>query len=77
MTPIETIKNELDNHIKELDEYEHYRGDLTNYKDEEETPISDLIRNADFESIDFNIGFEQGYIRGLEVAISLLTNTTK
>lgn len=77
MTPIETIQNELDNHINELNEdCSHYKDELTNYDEDNTELVSNLIKDADLESIDFNIGHEQGYIRGLEVALSLLTTNT-
>lgn len=72
MTPIQIIQKELDTYIKTLNEFEHYRSDLTNYEDDTETPISELIENADFDTPEFNIGFDQGYMRGLEVVLNLL-----
>lgn len=86
MTPTKLIQKELDNYIDTLnlteddgeEVYSQYRDELSDTPEDDDTPISDLIRNADLESIDFNIGFEQGYMRGLEVALSLLTiNKTK
>lgn len=83
---IKLIQKELNNYIIDLnakDEngeeiYSHYRSELDFLDNDTETSISDLIKDADIESTDFNIGFEQGYMRGLEVAINLLTtNQTK
>lgn len=73
----ELIKKELQDHIDTLNEkdeegdevYSQYRSELEYQADEEET-IAELIKNADIDSVDFNIGFEQGYMRGLEVALS-------
>lgn len=73
------IQEELDNHIFELNRkeddgeevYSHYRTECFDYlASDDETPISDLIKDADIESTDFNIGHEQGFMRGLEVALS-------
>jgi hypothetical protein len=66
------IQEELDNHIQELNEDGlSYKIELTNDDEDNTELVSDLIRDADLENIDFNIGFEQGYMRGLEVALSL------
>lgn len=80
MTPTQLIQKELDDHINNLNEkdengevYSHYRSELDWNDSQPETPISDLVKDADLESPDFNIGFEQGYMRGIEQALSLLT----
>lgn len=79
MTPTQLIQKEIDEsiaHLNELDTdgeevYSHYRDELQ-YKEDKSETIADLIQNADLDNTDFNIGFEQGYLRGLEVALSLL-----
>jgi hypothetical protein len=66
------IQKELDEHIKTLNEdYLQYKIELTNGDEDNMELVSDLVRDADIDSIEFNIGFEQGYMRGLEVALSL------
>ena len=79
MTNKELIQKEIDEaiaHLNEKDEegdevYSHYRAELEYQADDEET-IAELIKNADIDSTDFNIGFEQGYMRGPEVALSVI-----
>lgn len=75
----ELIQKEIQNHFDTLNEKDEegdevfatYRSELEYQADEEET-IAELIASADIDSIDFNIGFEQGYLRGLEVALSVI-----
>lgn len=72
------IQEELDDHITTLNEkdeegdemFSYYRSELEYGADESEETIADLVENADIDSVDFNIGFEQGYMRGLQVALS-------
>jgi len=72
------IQKELQDHIDTLNEkdeegeetYSQYRFTLDYNDDQQEETIAELIENADIDSVDFNIGFEQGYMRGLEVALS-------
>jgi len=63
------IQKELKDHIKSLntDFKDQYGEELNVQKGEK---VSDAIDFADIDSIDFNIGFEQGFMRGLEVALS-------
>lgn len=85
MTPQELIQKELDEAIATLNErdedgdevFSNYRAELdyNGYKDEES--IDELIAGADLDSTDFNIGFEQGYLRGLEVALSTLKHNNQ
>lgn len=77
MTNKELIQKEIKDHIDTLNEkdeegeetYEHYKVELCGDPDD---MISELIRDADIDSTEFNIGFEQGYLRGLEVALSVI-----
>ncbi len=65
------IQQELDDHITTLnEEYSHYKDELTNGDENNTQTVAELVRNADIDDIKFNIGFEQGYMRGLEVALS-------
>lgn len=62
------IEKEIADHRLSLEEYEQYRDSIA--PDSTES-IATLIEECDFESDDFNIGFEQGYIRGMENLLSL------
>lgn len=78
------IQKELDDHIETLNEVEedgdgekyevfsHYRADLDYNDNQKDESIAELVRDADIDSTEFNIGFEQGYLRGLEVALSVV-----
>lgn len=67
----DAIKKELEEHKQTLnEEYLHYKDELTNGDENNTQTVAELIRDADIDSIEFNIGFEQGYMRGLEVALS-------
>jgi hypothetical protein len=68
MLTTKQIEKELKDHRKSLKEYEHYRDSIA---PDSKEPIATLIEDCDFESDDFNIGFEQGYIRGMENLLSL------
>lgn len=69
------IQKEIDEHITTLnEEYIHYKDELTNGDEDNISTVAELIRDADIDSIEFNIGFEQGYMRGLEVALSHCNN---
>ena len=57
------IKRNIQAHKDSLEEYPHYRDELGGSKEDK---IADLIENCDWESEDFNVGFEQGFIRGME-----------
>lgn len=78
----EKIQKEIDEYIEELNSkeedgeevYSHYRSELDYNDDRKDETIAELIRDADLDCTDFNIGFEQGYMRGLEVALSLTKN---
>jgi len=73
-TAIEFIKEEIRKQKEMLDTDEclqSYRDELTN--EEDKTPTSQLIMEADLEDTAFNIGFEQGYIRGMESILADLT----
>ena len=59
------IKNNIQVHRENLEEFEHYRTSLEEGQEEGKT-VAELIEDCDFESEDFNLGFEQGYIRGME-----------
>jgi hypothetical protein len=72
------IKRELTEQIDNLnakdeegnETYGHYRSELDYNDDRTDESISELIISADIDSTEFNIGFEQGIIRGLEIALS-------
>lgn len=68
----ELVKEALESHRYSLNswDFEHYRDSINS--EETEMKISDMIEDCDFENEDFNIGFEQGYIRGMENILSLL-----
>lgn len=67
------IQKELDEHRQMLnDECLSYKIELTNDDQDNTETVADLVRDADIDSIEFNIGFEQGYMRGLEVALSII-----
>lgn len=76
----EKIQKEINNCKDALNEKEddggevfsHYRSEIDFTGDREGETISELIESADIESTEFNIGFEQGYLRGLEVALSIV-----
>lgn len=75
----ELIQKELQDHIDTLNQKEedgeevlsYYRAELDLFGDSKEETIAELIENADLDNTDFNIGFEQGYMRGLKVALSV------
>jgi hypothetical protein len=81
---MEEVKKELQDHIDTLNEkdeegeevFSQYRMTLDFNDNEPEKTTADLVREADLDNVDFNIGFEQGYMRGLEVALSHLTMKT-
>jgi len=60
----EQLKKIIEVHKKTLEQFQYYR-EAAGVKDETRT-IADIIMDCDFESDDFNLGFEQGFIRGLE-----------
>lgn len=76
----ELIQKELDEAIKSLNEkdengeevFSYYRDDLDYNEERAGETIAELIESADIDSTEFNIGFEQGYLRGLEVALSVV-----
>ena len=66
------IQREIDGHKKYLNEdFEQYR-DMEHNLDKNAT-IAEIIMSCDWEGDDFNMGFEQGYIRGMEAILSLST----
>jgi len=70
---MDTIKKQIEKEIadfkKELETYDQYReydgGD-------EKLSIVEIIESLDLDNLDFNAGFEQGYLRGLEVSLSII-----
>lgn len=61
----------LKEHIETLNtEYEHYKEEYDTNKDYKTT--SDMLRDLDIDSIEFNAGFEQGYMRALEEIINTI-----
>jgi hypothetical protein len=70
----ELIQKEINDHIKTLnsEDFEHYRREIDTNEDRQDETVAELVASADIDSVDFNIGFEQGYMRGLEVALSIL-----
>jgi len=71
----EDIQKEIDDHKESLMEYdEQYRPEF-DFPGNEDKTIVELIEDCDWESPDFNIGFEQGYIRGMEVLLALSKET--
>lgn len=61
------IEKLIADHKEGLEEYrDHYQDALNGSNDDK---IADLIENCDFEGEDFNIGFEQGFIRGMEAIL--------
>lgn len=61
------IEKLIADHKEGLEEYrDHYQDALDGSSEDK---IADLIENCDFESEDFNIGFEQGFIRGMEAIL--------
>jgi hypothetical protein len=80
MTNITIIKTAIEIELNEQKimlnsgDYEYYRDELDPEGERKEETTAELIEGADFENVDFNIGFEQGYLRGLEVALSHFKN---
>jgi len=74
MNTKQKVQKELDEHIEMLNtEFkEQYEDELDL---EEGETVAEGIRDTDIDTIDFNIGFEQGYMRGLEVALSNFKDT--
>ena len=76
----ELIQKEIQNHIDTLNEKDeegeemfwNYRSEIDTNEDRQDETIAELVADADFDSTEFNIGFEQGYLRGLEVALSVI-----
>lgn len=60
---LDEIKKGIKEHRESLEEYDHYRDTLEGEESEE---IADLIENCDWDSEDFNIGFEAGFLAGME-----------
>lgn len=76
ITTLQRVQNTLDEHITTLNtEYEHYKDHLIDsYSNTENTQtVAELVRDADIDSIEFNIGFEQGYMRALEEIVNVDT----
>lgn len=77
---VRLIKKEIQDHIDTLNEKDDegeemlwsYRNEIDTNDDRQDESISELVASADFDSTEFNIGFEQGYLRGLEVALSVI-----
>ena len=59
----ENIEKNIQGHRESLETYDHYRDTLRGCKDDK---IADLIENCDWESEDFNVGFEQGFLAGMK-----------
>ncbi len=57
-------------------EFDYYKDFLTN-GNESDCSVSELVMSADIEGDEFNIGFEQGFIRGMEVILSDLQEDLK
>jgi hypothetical protein len=80
MTNKQLIQKEIDEAIATLNFieedgsecYAHYRAEIDFTDDRKDETIAELVASADFDNIDFNVGFEQGYLRGLEVALSVI-----
>ena len=76
----ELIQKEIQDHIDTLNEKDeegeemfwNYRSEIDTNEDRQDESIAELVESADFDSTEFNIGFEQGYMRGLEVALSVI-----
>jgi hypothetical protein len=76
---IDILKQKLSEAITDLNQkdkdgqevYSEYRAQLDYNNTAQSNTITELIQNADIDSIDFSIGFEQGYLRGLETALSV------
>ncbi len=63
--------------IKAIKDHKESLEELTQYRDmevgiqEKDATIADIIMSCDWEGDDFDMGFEQGYIRGMEVILNL------
>lgn len=68
------IEKELQHHREMLNTElrEQYAHELELDHEDESIDVAQAVLDCDYESMDFNIGFEQGYMRGLEVALSLI-----
>ena len=60
----ERLKKIIADHKESLEQFGHYR-DTIGETDESKT-VADTIMDCGFDSEDFNVGFEQGFITGLE-----------
>jgi hypothetical protein len=69
---LEQVKMLNEKDEKGEDVFSSYRMELDFNDDKQNTTTAELVRDADIDSVDFNIGFEQGYLRGLETALSLI-----
>jgi len=72
---INALQKLIQEHKDTVDEdFDYYRyelnGDAEHNKDKKTSELVDL---ADIDSPDFNIGFEQGMMRGYEYALSVIT----
>ena len=69
-TPLKTVQEELDQHAEQMrsEDFEYYRDTL---ELEEGDDVLQAIVDSDYEGDEFNITFEQGYRRALEI---ILTN---
>ena len=65
----EAIRKELGMMIES--HKETVNKEMTYYEKPDENESNyEFVQNCDWESEDFNVGFEQGYARGLEVALN-------
>lgn len=73
METIKRIEKEIADHKETLESYRDQYQDALGGN--EEDSIAELIEDCDFESEDFNIGYEQGYISGMESILRTLKNS--
>lgn len=62
MLTTKQIQKEIADQQNNLEQYDHYRDELGG---SDEDTIADLVENADIDSIDFHVGYEQGFLHAL------------
>ena len=61
------IERELKEHKEHLEAFDWYRS----LPGDEKKTVAEIVMEADIDSEEFNTGFEQGYIRGMESLLAL------
>lgn len=66
---MEDVKTLLTEHIENLNnDYQHYKDE---YGKKDSVTVSEMIQDLDIDSMEFNAGYEQGYMHALQQVIRI------